>query len=104
MLLRVVGRVQKTGPEPERVSFRLTPDVSYGAVMAPTPERPISTDPSRPEDQVTESSALLWIAARRTDLMHGYKYPRWLIAIGALAWLTTVYLGYMSLTELGQLF
>ncbi|HEU5455882.1 MAG TPA: hypothetical protein VFU85_09380, partial [Nocardioides sp.] len=47
---------------------------------------------------------LLWVAARRTDLMHGYKYPRWLIGVGALAWVTTVYLGYMSLTELGQLF
>jgi Mn2+/Fe2+ NRAMP family transporter len=47
---------------------------------------------------------LLYVAARRRDLMRGYRYPRWLIAIGALAWLTTVYLGYMSLTELGQLF
>ena len=47
---------------------------------------------------------LLWVAARRSDLMGGYRYPRWLIAIGALAWATTVYLGYQSMTELGTLF
>ena len=32
--------------------------------MAPTPERPVNTDPSRPEDQVTESSALRSSAGR----------------------------------------
>jgi Mn2+/Fe2+ NRAMP family transporter len=37
---------------------------------------------------------LLWVAARRQDLMGGYKYPRWLIVIGTLAWALTVYLGY----------
>ncbi len=47
---------------------------------------------------------LLWVAARRSDLMGGYRYPRWLIAIGVLAWVTTVYLGYKSLAELGTLF
>ena len=46
---------------------------------------------------------LLWVAARRTDLMGGYRYPRWLIVIGVLAWVTTVYLGYESLTSLGDL-
>lgn len=38
---------------------------------------------------------LLWLAARRQDLLGGYKYPRWLIVIGALAWVLTVYLGYI---------
>ena len=37
---------------------------------------------------------LLWVAARRQDLMGGYKYPRWLIGIGTLAWVLTAYLGY----------
>lgn len=47
---------------------------------------------------------LLWIAARRRDLMGGYRYPSWLVAIGALAWVLTIYLGYNSLTGLGELF
>lgn len=46
---------------------------------------------------------LLWIAARRHDLMGGYAYPRWLVGIGVLAWLTSVYLGYNSLAGLRDL-
>ena len=37
---------------------------------------------------------LLWVAARRQDLLGGYKYPRWLVVVGTLAWALTVYLGY----------
>lgn len=47
---------------------------------------------------------LLWVAARRRDLLDGYRYPRWLLGVGVLAWLLTLYLGYRSLTGLGQLF
>ena len=47
---------------------------------------------------------LLWVAARRRDLLHGYAYPRWLLGIGAAAWLLTIYLGYQSLTGLKDLF
>lgn len=47
---------------------------------------------------------LLWIAARRRDLMGGYRYPSWLVVIGALAWVLTIYLGYNSLTGLKELF
>lgn len=47
---------------------------------------------------------LLWVAARRADLMGGYRYPRWLIAVGVAAWVLTIYLGYQSLTGLGELF
>lgn len=47
---------------------------------------------------------LLWVAARRHDLMEGYHYPRWLVALGAAAWLLTLYLGYKSLAGLGGLF
>jgi Mn2+/Fe2+ NRAMP family transporter len=47
---------------------------------------------------------LLWIAARRRDLMGGYRYPAWLIVIGGIAWVLTIYLGYSSLTGLRDLF
>ncbi len=47
---------------------------------------------------------LLWIAARRRDLMGGYRYPSWLVVIGAVAWALTIYLGYNSLTGLQDLF
>jgi len=47
---------------------------------------------------------VLWIAARRRDLLGGYRYPTWLVTAGALAWVLTIYLGYKSLAGLGQLF
>jgi Mn2+/Fe2+ NRAMP family transporter len=46
---------------------------------------------------------LLWIAARRRDLLGGYRYPAWLIVIGVVAWAATLYLGYESLTALQDL-
>jgi Mn2+/Fe2+ NRAMP family transporter len=46
---------------------------------------------------------LLYVAWRRRDLMGGYRYPAWLLAIGMLAWLLTLYLGYTSLQALGEL-
>jgi Mn2+/Fe2+ NRAMP family transporter len=47
---------------------------------------------------------VLWIAARRRDLLGGYRYPAWLLAIGVVAWVLTIYLGYNSLTGLRDLF
>ena len=47
---------------------------------------------------------LLWVAARRRDLMDGYRYPAWLVIVGAAAWVLSVYLGWNSLAGLGQLF
>jgi Mn2+/Fe2+ NRAMP family transporter len=47
---------------------------------------------------------VLWVAWRRRDLLHGYVYPRWLAALGAVAWLATVYLGVLSVGKLGALF
>jgi Mn2+/Fe2+ NRAMP family transporter len=47
---------------------------------------------------------VLWIAARRRDLMGGYRYPAWLLVIGVVAWVLTIYLGYNSLTGLRDLF
>ena len=47
---------------------------------------------------------LLWIAARRRDLMGGYRYPAWLIGVGLVAWVATIYLGWNALTGLQDLF
>lgn len=46
---------------------------------------------------------LLWVAARRRDLMGGYDYPRWLLVLGVAAWVLTVYLGWESMTGLQDL-
>ena len=48
-------------------------------------------------------AVLLWVAWRRRDLLGGYKYPKFLLIIGALAWVLTVYLGYSSLSGLAAL-
>lgn len=46
---------------------------------------------------------LLWVAWRRRDLLRGYVYPGWLIIIGVLAWLLTVYLAYKAMGGLQDL-
>ena len=46
---------------------------------------------------------VLWVAWRRRDLLGGYVYPKWLLAVGALAWLLTIFLGYRSLDGLQAL-
>jgi hypothetical protein len=46
---------------------------------------------------------LLWVALRRRDLLHGYRYPTWLLTVGALAWLLTLYLGYGAIQGLRTL-
>jgi Mn2+/Fe2+ NRAMP family transporter len=46
---------------------------------------------------------LLWVAWRRRDLLGGYKYPAWLLIVGVLAWLLTLYLGYNAILALGEL-
>jgi len=40
---------------------------------------------------------MLWVAWRRRDLLHGYRYPAWLLSIGVLAWLLCLYLAYVSI-------
>jgi len=47
---------------------------------------------------------LLWVAARRRDLLDGYVYPRWLLLVGVAAWVLTIYLGWESLTGIKDLF
>jgi Mn2+/Fe2+ NRAMP family transporter len=47
---------------------------------------------------------LLWVATRRTDLLRGYAYPRWLVGIGWVAWLLTLYLAVRSVRPVIELF
>ncbi|WP_433163053.1 NRAMP family divalent metal transporter [Kribbella sp. CA-247076] len=47
---------------------------------------------------------LLWVAWRRRDLMRGYQYPRWLLSLGAAAWLLTIYLAVRSVKPVLELF
>ncbi|SDX83361.1 Mn2+ and Fe2+ transporters of the NRAMP family [Modestobacter sp. DSM 44400] len=49
-------------------------------------------------------AVLLWVATRRTDLLGGYRYPRWLLAIGWVAWLLTLYLAVNSVRPVIELF
>lgn len=48
-------------------------------------------------------TVVLWVAWRRRDLLHGYKYPIWLAIIGTLAWALTIYLGWNSLSSIAEL-
>lgn len=48
-------------------------------------------------------AVVLWVAWRRRDLLQDYKYPAWLLVIGLLAWLLTLYLGWNSLSGLASL-
>lgn len=48
-------------------------------------------------------AVLLWAAWRRRDLLHGYVYPKWLLVLGAAAWLLTLYLGWNSLAGLAEM-
>jgi hypothetical protein len=47
---------------------------------------------------------VLWVAWRRRDLLDGYAYPGGLTAVGAAAWLVTLYLGFESIGRLAALF
>jgi Mn2+/Fe2+ NRAMP family transporter len=49
-------------------------------------------------------AVLLWVATRRADLLNGYRYPRWLLAVGWVAWLLTLYLAVNSVRPVIALF
>ncbi|WP_448616692.1 NRAMP family divalent metal transporter [Modestobacter sp. URMC 112] len=49
-------------------------------------------------------AVILWVATRRTDLLNGYRYPRWLLAVGWAAWLLTLYLAVNSVRPVIDLF
>lgn len=46
---------------------------------------------------------LLYVAWRRRDLLQGYKYPAWLLVLGVLSWLLTLFLGWNSIAGLAAL-
>ena len=46
-------------------------------------------------------TVVLWVIIARRDLLRGYKYPIWLIVIGVLSWLLTIYLGWNSFSKIG---
>lgn len=48
-------------------------------------------------------AVVLWVAIRRRDLLGGYRYPVWLIVIGILVWLLTIYLGWNSIAGIAKL-
>lgn len=47
---------------------------------------------------------MLWVGWTRRDLLRGYDYPRWLLVIGTLAWLVTLYLAFTSVKPMIELF
>lgn len=49
-------------------------------------------------------AVVMWVAWRRRDLLHGYKYPAWLIVVGVLAWLLTIYIGVNAFSGIADLF
>jgi Mn2+/Fe2+ NRAMP family transporter len=49
-------------------------------------------------------AVILWVATRRSDLMHRYRYPRWLLVVGWAAWLLTLYLAINSIRPVIALF
>lgn len=48
-------------------------------------------------------AVILYVAWRRRDLLQGYKYPKWLLILGVVVWLLTIYMGYNSLGGLASL-
>ncbi|WP_018024182.1 NRAMP family divalent metal transporter [Corynebacterium ulceribovis] len=48
-------------------------------------------------------TVVLWVLIARRDLLRGYKYPIWLIVIGVLSWVLTIYLGWNSFSKIGAI-
>ncbi|SQG64331.1 putative Mn2+/Fe2+ transporter, NRAMP family [Corynebacterium renale] len=46
---------------------------------------------------------VLWVAWRRKDLLDGYNFPKWLLALGVAAWLLTIFLGVRSISGITAL-
>lgn len=49
-------------------------------------------------------AALLIVAAFRRDLLGGYRYPKWLIVVGVLAWLLSVFIAVRAIGPMIALF
>lgn len=41
---------------------------------------------------------VMWVAWRRKDLLQGYKYLKWLLILGGLAWLLTIFIGLRAVS------
>ena len=41
---------------------------------------------------------VMWVAWRRKDLLQGYKYPKWLLILGSLVWLLTIFIGLRAVS------
>lgn len=46
---------------------------------------------------------IIWVALRRRDLLHGYRYPVWLGIVGLVAWALSLYLAWESLGGIADL-
>ncbi|WP_435198499.1 NRAMP family divalent metal transporter [Janibacter sp. GS2] len=46
---------------------------------------------------------IVWVALRRKDLLHGYRYPRWLGLFGLATWVLALYLGWEALGGISEL-
>ena len=46
---------------------------------------------------------VMWVAWRRRDLLQGYKYPKWLLIIGTLAWVLTIFIGFKAFSGITEL-
>ncbi|WP_181896975.1 NRAMP family divalent metal transporter [Corynebacterium senegalense] len=48
-------------------------------------------------------AVVMWAAWRRKDLLQGYKYPTWLLVIGGLVLILTLFMGVKSISGLSAL-
>ncbi|QPK80384.1 divalent metal cation transporter [Corynebacterium lizhenjunii] len=48
-------------------------------------------------------AVVMWVAWRRQDLLGGYKYPKWLLILGAVAWLLTIFIGVRAFSGITAL-
>lgn len=46
---------------------------------------------------------IVWVALRRRDLLHGYRYPVWLGVLGLVVWVLALYLAWESLGGIADL-
>lgn len=46
---------------------------------------------------------VMWVAFRRRDLLHGYKYPTVLLVIGAIALILELFIGFKSISGIAAL-
>lgn len=49
-------------------------------------------------------AVVMWVAFKRRDLLQGYAYPKWLLIIGFLAWLLTIFIGVNAFSGITDLF